>query len=45
LANGETPAEKKAYYQEQFSRALKDGPLVNTTPYQYVFESIAIPAA
>jgi squalene-hopene/tetraprenyl-beta-curcumene cyclase len=44
-AIGETPADKKAYDQEQFSRALKDGPLVNRTPYQYVFESIAIPAA
>jgi hypothetical protein len=45
LVSRETPAEKKAYYQEQFSRAVKDGPLVNTTPYQYVYGSIAIPAA
>ncbi len=31
--------------QEEFARAIKEGPLVNVTPYQYVFESIAVPRA
>lgn len=38
-------ARKKQSYQEQFLRALKEGPLVNSTPCQYLSESILIPKA
>jgi squalene-hopene/tetraprenyl-beta-curcumene cyclase len=44
-ASGESPADKKVFYEQQFSRAVRDGPLVNTTPYQYIYGSIAISAA
>lgn len=37
--------EGKRSYQEQFVHALHEGPLVNTTPYQYVFGSIFVPKA
>ena len=41
----DTSAQGIQSYQEQFLHALKEGPLVNSTPYQYISGSISIPKA
>jgi squalene-hopene/tetraprenyl-beta-curcumene cyclase len=45
LAAEDKSAGGKHSYQEQFLHALHEGPLVNSTPYQYVFGSIFVPKA
>src|SRR5262249_10128492 len=41
----DSPARANRSYQEQFLHALHQGPLINTTHYQYVSESIFVPRA